>query len=367
MSKICFILRRPALYREAIHLMLDKEFDCEWNFGDTDKSIKSYDISKLKSVYQHHVTGDGKALWFFHGMIGKLFDKQYDTYVMSGSTRDISGMIFIFLRRLFFKKKKVYIWGHGWYGKETKLEAAIKKWIFNSVSGYFVYGERSKKISIEMGASPDKVHAIHNSLHYDEQINLRNQMKENTLYKDHFKNDNPTLIFIGRLTKVKQLDMILDALSILNKKGEIYNLVYVGDGSERAMLETKTDELGLRDSVWFYGECYDEATNAELLYNAEVCIAPGNVGLTAMHTLVFGCPVITHDDFKWQMPEYEAIVPNKTGDFFKRNNVQSLADTISKWMASKKHLREEVRQACYNEIDTNWNPYYQIEVFKKVL
>lgn len=68
-------------------------------------------------------------------------------------------------------------------------------------------------------------------------------------------------------------------------------------------------------NVWFYGSCYDEQTNAELIYNADMCVAPGNVGLTAIHAMTFGCPVITHSDFKWQMPEFEAIHPGKTGDF----------------------------------------------------
>lgn len=96
-------------------------------------------------------------------------------------------------------------------------------------------------------------------------------------------------------------------------------------------------------------------------------VAPGNVGLTAMHTMVFGTPVISHNDFKWQMPEFEAIKPGKTGDFFERNSVQSLACTISKWFTEKKDKRDKVRQACYEEIDTNWNQYYQMEIIKKNL
>lgn len=38
-------------------------------------------------------------------------------------------------------------------------------------------------------------------------------------------------------------------------------------------------------NVWFYGSCYDEQTNAELIYNADMCVAPGNVGLTAIHAM----------------------------------------------------------------------------------
>ena len=161
--------------------------------------------------------------------------------------------------------------------------------------------------------------------------------------------------------------MIADAVAELKNIGEEYNLVFVGDGSEKAPLMTKVGALGLQKQVWFYGACYDEKQNAELIYNADLCVAPGNIGLTAMHSLVFGTPAISHNDFKWQMPEFEAIKVGQTGDFFERNNVQSLADSISKWFAEKKDKREEVRQACYKEIDTNWNPYYQINLIKKVI
>ena len=86
-----------------------------------------------------------------------------------------------------------------------------------------------------------------------------------------------------------------------------------------------------------------------------------------MHTMVFGTPVVSHNNFPWQMPEFEAIQSGKTGDFFEYQNQQSLVDTISKWFASKKDCRDEVRQACYHEIDTQWNPEFQIEVYKKML
>lgn len=43
-----------------------------------------------------------------------------------------------------------------------------------------------------------------------------------------------------------------------------------------------------------------------------------------MHSMMFGCPVITHNNFNWQMPEYEAIKPGITGDFFKMDDVSDL-------------------------------------------
>ena len=79
------------------------------------------------------------------------------------------------------------------------------------------------------------------------------------------------------------------------------------------------EELGISDQTWLYGACYDDLTLAELFYNSHVCVSPGNVGLTAIHALSFGCPVISHGNFPYQMPEFESIIPSITGDFLQQD------------------------------------------------
>ena len=104
----------------------------------------------------------------------------------------------------------------------------------------------------------------------------------------------------------------------------------------------------------------------EMFYNADVCVSPGNVGLTAIHSLTYGCPVITHNNFPFQGPEFESIIQGKTGDFFQENDVNSLADTIQKWLSQNLHSREAIRQFAYQTIDTKWNLYYQMNILKQV-
>lgn len=82
--------------------------------------------------------------------------------------------------------------------------------------------------------------------------------------------------------------------------------------------------------MWFYGACYDEKQIAEFLYNADLCVSPGNVGLNAMHAMTFGCPVIRHSNMVAQMPEVEAIEDGLTGTYFEENNIESLAQSIKK-------------------------------------
>jgi glycosyltransferase involved in cell wall biosynthesis len=64
------------------------------------------------------------------------------------------------------------------------------------------------------------------------------------------------------------------------------------------------------------------------------------------------------------MPEFEAIKPKETGIFFEKDNVNDLADKINLWFNNKNNKRNNVREACYKEIDGFWNPYFQIDVLK---
>lgn len=367
MTKLCIINGKSPRYRESIFKAIDKEYDCDWFFGKADTDIKSLDLSIFKNAQSFGYIYFGKSLYWKKRTISKLFEKKYNCFLVSVESRAISDYIFLFLKDLFFPQKKVYAWTHGWYGKETWLEAFLKKWLFKRVSCILTYGEYARNLLIKEGISPEKVFAIHNSLHYDSQIEIRKIVTQTDVFTNHFHNNNPVIIFIGRLTKVKQLDMLINAIFNLKEKEEHYNLVFIGDGEERSRLENLVNSKGLCEQVWFYGACYDERLNAELIFNADVCVAPGNVGLTAMHTMVFGTPVISHNDFKWQMPEFEAIHPGVTGDFFERGNQDSLESTIRKWIHSKANNREQVRRACYKEIDSFWNPYYQMDIIRKAL
>ena len=368
MGKICCIFNIPSFYREKIYLEIDKVYDCEWYFEQEDNGINLFDTNKLKKV---NILQHEKFVSCFYTMKGlvRMVWKQtdYDKYLMVGTPMCVSLWVLCILLKLFRPSKKIYFWTHGWYGKEGGLDAKMKLWLYRHASGTFVYGDRAKRLLIEQGISEEKLFAIHNSLDYDTQKALRESIHPSDIYKDHFQNNLPTIIFIGRLTKVKKLDMLVDALVCLRNKDEKYNLVFVGDGSESESLKSKVKGLGLDSQVWFYGVCYDEKTNAELIYNADLCVSPGNVGLTAMHSLVFGCPVITHNCFEWQMPEYEAIQAGVTGDFFTMDDTDDLTMVISRWFARKMDSREEVRKACFNEIDSNWNPYYQMDIIKKNL
>lgn len=368
MSKESLILYfdEPSIYREAVYNKIEEKYDCQWYFDKADKGVGRFDPSKYKSVSFLPIKRVG-PFYFVKGLVS-LLRKDSERYLMIGATANMSLFFLLMAKCLFFRKKNVYLWTHGFYGKEGWLNKTLwKRPMLKMADGIFTYGDYAKKIMVEDGFNPDKIFPIHNSLDYDKQLELRKSIQPSSIYKDHFGNEHPTLIFIGRLTKVKKLDMLVDALSKLRQKGKRYNLVFVGDGTVRENLELRVESLELREQVWFYGACYDEKANAELIYNADLCVAPGNIGLTSIHSLMFGCPAVSHNDFKYQMPEFEVIKSGITGDFFIKDDVESLAKTIEHWFETMRDKRDVVRKSCYEEIDERWNPHYQMNVLSKYL
>ena len=366
MNKLCCIFNTPSLYRESIYLQIDKEFDCDWYFEDTDNKLVVFDTAQLKRVKTLHSRMLGSFYWVI-GMLPLLLKKEYTQYLMMGHSRNLSTFCFLVLKRLLYPNKKIYLWTHGFYGKESRLEFLWKKLLLGLADELLIYGDYACRLMEHIGFASERLHAIHNSLSYDVQLKLRNQLTQSDVYQSYFGNTHPVIIFIGRLNPVKKLPMLVEVISKLRKKDEIYNLVLVGDGPDKERLQLLAKEQGVLSQIWFYGACYEERKNAELIYNADICVAPGNIGLTAIHALMFGCPVITHNDFAYQMPEFEVIKPKETGDFFTRDDMASLADVLSEWFVANRNRREEIRKACYGVIDSQWTPQYQMKVLHTVI
>lgn len=362
MPKLCLIYNFAQHYRSEIFQLLDNSFDVDFYFGDKYLDVKKMDYSLLK----------GKVTEVHNGKIGPFLYQtkvlsllwKYDTFLMIGETHSATTWLFMFLSKL-FPKKHIYFWCHGWYGKETKVESFLKHILDKLPTGLFVYGNYAKRLMIKEGFNENKIHVIYNSLAYSEHLKIRQQITQTGIYKKHFGNEFPTLIMIGRLNLRKKIDMMFYAVQALKQVGKFFNVVLIGDGTDKDKLVKISYDCGIQDNVWFYGACYDEKVNAELLYNADLCVVPGDIGLTAIHSLTFGVPVITHNDFRFQGPEFEAIKPGVTGDFFQSGSVDSLIDSIQKWFESNSKNRDMVRKECFNEIDTNWNPRNQIDIFKK--
>ena len=215
---------------------------------------------------------------------------------------------------------------------------------------------------IKNGFKESEVSIVYNSINYYEQLSLFKDLLK-TEDQKIFQNKAPTLLFIGRLTKVKKIDQLIRAAIILNKKSK-YNLLIIGDGEMKNELKTQAKGLILSKNCIFYGECYDEKELSRLIYNADLTVSPGNIGLTAIHSLSFGTPVCSHSNYDNQMPEVESIINGVNGFLFLENDVESMATGISKWFDKPRPIDKTIIR---DVIDKKYNPKYQEKVILKAI
>lgn len=363
--KLCFILNIGPHYRFPIFNAIAEKFTCAFYIGNHLKQpIKTFDYCALKgyvAILNNHFLRN----FYWQSKSLRLVFRNYNMYFMVGEPYCLSSWFVLLLCRIF--GKQTVAWTHGWYGREGFVKRLIKRIYYSLYTKLMVYNEYSIRLMEHEGFNPDKMYCIANSLDTDKDLKIRSELSPSNIYRDHFKNDCPTIIYCGRIQKWKKLDLVLSCIAQFKSEGVIVNAVFLGKDVENVALDKIAESLGIADQTWLYGPCYDERIIGEMFYNADVCLSPGNVGLTAIHSLTFGCPVLTHDDFKHQGPEFEAIKAGQTGDFFKDGDISDMKAKIELWINKDEESRNKTRINAFNEIDRKWNIYYQLGIIEKVV
>jgi glycosyltransferase involved in cell wall biosynthesis len=295
------------------------------------------------------------------GVIRLALSPKLDAIIYLGDAKSLSTYISALLARI--SGKRVLFWTHGWLRSESGLKSWIRCSFYHLGHGLLLYGQRAKHFGIAKGFKSRDLYVVYNSLDTQKQQEIRSRVTTREIQATRvglFGHWNkPVIMCSGRMVASRRLDLLLEAASILQQEGRPIDVLLVGDGPQREQLETAAKAKGL--SVIFYGACYEEEKLAVLMMSANATVVPGAVGLTAMHSLIYGTPVISHDDADEQMPEWEAIKPGINGQVFKKGDPIDLARVIKMW--TKTNLPDEsIRKRCYGSIDQCYCPSFQVQV-----
>ena len=146
--KLCIIYNFAAHYRQSVFVQIDRSFECDWFFGKRNADIKRMDYSLLNGEVSEVETWHSFGQSYQKGVL-KLLKRPYTHYLMLGDTRSVSTWLFLLLAK-FYPKKKVYLWTHGWYGKESRLERVMKKVFFRLPNGgIFLYGNYARELMLK--------------------------------------------------------------------------------------------------------------------------------------------------------------------------------------------------------------------------
>lgn len=138
-----------------------------------------------------------------------------------------------------------------------------------------------------------------------------------------------TLLYISRLERWKRVDMLLRAVARLAPSEPELRAAIIGDGEDRARLESLAKELGIGDRILFVGPLYDEMAIAPWMLGSACLAFPAAIGLSMLHALNYGLPVISSDDRLPHGPEIEALRPGENGFLYRDGDVASFASAIA--------------------------------------
>lgn len=183
-----------------------------------------------------------------------------------------------------------------------------KGWLkkaFDAIWGYRILKDASKVIAVtsieaeqykSMGVSEDKIEIVPNGIDLSEFDNLPERGK---FRKKYGLNDSQKIIlYLGRIHKIKGLDLLVTAFTELSKHLNEAKLVIVGpDDGYLSSLKKLIAELGISDKVLFSGPLYGQE-KLRAYVDADVFVLPSSYeiyGITVIEAMACGIPVIVTD------------------------------------------------------------------------
>ena len=259
-------------------------------------------VAKLTQANNVHLLGGMFYLCHQQGFINWLEETNPDALIVEANPRYLATPSAV--KWMHARGRKVIGWGLGspsvsGFRKQRRLS------FINQFDAMLSYSQRGAEEYAALGFLREKIFVAHNSVSPAPE---RPDDRPQTV-------DRVTLLFVGRLQARKRIDSLLRACAEL---GTNPRLIIVGDGPERAALESFAKEI--YPSAEFIGAKH----GAELkpyFAQADLFVLPGTGGLAVQEAMSYGLPVIvakgdgTQDDLVrekngWQIqPEdYDALL-----------------------------------------------------------
>lgn len=313
-NRICCMFGEGILYNEIKKYNNDKIFSLKKlnkNLNKIVNAIVKYTKKeKIDIIVVHH--GGAKCNYIYIELKKKLKDVKFVRYFHSSYDKYSFGNNKNFVKRMIAK----YIM------KKTIESSDLLIFISKFVESSFL-----NKFKINNG----KCRVVYNGI-------------GNEFYKDVNKferKDKNKITFVGRLTKVKGVDVLIDAFNIIKQKGIDSTLTIVGDGEEKNELIEKVSNYGLGNNVIFTGRQSDVI---QYLDNADIFVYPSiceeGFGISVVEAMARGCIPIVFN--KGGLPE---IIKNEENGFIVNDvTAESLADEILKVinLNNKDEIRKNV-------------------------
>lgn len=156
----------------------------------------------------------------------------------------------------------------------------------------------------------------------------------------YIQRDKRTFIFVGRLSREKNVDLIIEAFSGLKEYD--FSLEIYGDGEEKHQLMVLATERGINNRIIWHGWCDDPWKKIEKACAIVLASEYEGMPLVLLEANWYGVPFVTSD----LKAAREVLVNNVNGCIFKKGDAFDLARTIKRILHGELNFGspEEIRK-----------------------
>jgi glycosyltransferase involved in cell wall biosynthesis len=207
-------------------------------------------------------------------------------------------------------------------GDEAVEELAWKYvlWYYDQLDVIYAPSQSTRDELIAKGLNPKKIKLYPRGI----DVELFHPAKRNGVFQKQYQlPDGIKLLYVGRVSKEKNLDLLSDAFKKLVSDGENVQLVVVGDGPYLEEMKAEMKNLPCCFTGYLKGEALAEVyASADLFVFPSTTDTFGNVVLEAQAS---GVPVIVSD----QGGPCENLINDTTGIICHVDNSKDLLETIA--------------------------------------
>lgn len=181
------------------------------------------------------------------------------------------------------------------------------------------------------------------------------------IYANYGCHEPTEMLFVGRLSRIKGIGPIIDAVELLQGKAK---LTIVGDGEERENLETLVHNKGLEDRVYFAGgQTPDQVKN--YYKNCDILVLNSQLEgkpMVILEALSYGLPVVSTN-----VGGIGDLVRSGAEAEFTDGTPQQIAEKVELIKAQYNIYRDhaKIRSARYDYRRVNADIYESISKFRK--
>jgi glycosyltransferase involved in cell wall biosynthesis len=259
----------------------------------------------------------GDKLVIQRGLLPLLRSGSLDVIIAEFNLRIVTNLVACIAAKLL--GRKFIWWGHGLSPFSGKTSIRLRLLLARAADAMIFYSEQQARLFNELGVDSAKLFVANNAV--DEKV-IAELNERKPLAQRH------RIIYIGRLTPRKNIAVLIRAFA--QARGSLpanTMLTIIGNGAELQSLKTIVSELGIAAQVEFIPEIYRETELSPFFNSAWASVSPGSVGLSAIHSLAYGIPMIVAQGVP-HGPESAALKENQTTLFFPAGDAMRLSDTI---------------------------------------